>query len=126
MKVLVVDDSYIIRKALQNFITSSPSAQDLRIVGEAADGVAAMRLFEEKDPDLITMDITMPKMDGLTCIEKMMSLKPSARIIVISALNDKETALQALTKGALTFIPKPFSRESFEKGLSKALEGPDS
>ena len=104
MKVLIVDDSAIIRNSLQSIIQK----QGYEVLGQAANGLDALRLFEELEPDLVTMDITMPEMDGLSCVEAMLGQRPDAKIVVISALASKEVALKAIELGAREFIKKPY------------------
>jgi two-component system chemotaxis response regulator CheY len=81
------------------------------LIGTAQDGIEALALFQEHSPDLVTMDITMPKMDGVACTEKMFKMNPDCNILVVSALSDKATALKALKKGAKGFLYKPFTDE---------------
>lgn len=117
MKLLIVDDSSIIRKAIQKYL----GQLDVEIVGEAGDGKTALDLFQELDPDLVTMDITMPEMDGLTCLEEMLKIKPETRILVISALSDQATALKAMKNGAKGFLGKPFSEDKVKEAFERLL-----
>lgn len=119
MKLLIVDDSNIMRRAIEKYL----EAKQFTLVGTAADGEAALRLFFQFLPDLVTLDITMPKMDGLTCLEKMLAIKPDAKILVISALKDPVTGLQALKKGAKGFLPKPFTAAELQKEIEEILRG---
>ncbi len=108
MKLLIVDDSTIIRSRIAR-ILNDPRLGFIRVVGMAKNGVEALSLFSEEQPDLVTMDLTMPEMEGVECTERMMALNPTASILVISALSDKATALKALKKGARGFLYKPFT-----------------
>lgn len=114
LKLMIVDDSNIIR----NKISRVDKKSIFRVVSSVSDGEQAVDEFVEKQPDVITMDLTMPKMDGLTCIKKILDLNSSARILVISALADKETAIDALALGARGFLCKPFT----DKNLMATLE----
>ena len=114
-KVLIVDDSSIIRKIIQKSIVQD----NLEIVGIAGDGLEALKLFKEKSPDLVTLDITMPEMDGLSVLDEMIKQKPETKVIVISALSDKATGIQAIKKGAKSFIPKPFTTEDVQNAIHK-------
>lgn len=114
MKLLIVDDSTLIRKAIQKYAGQF----GLEVVGQARDGKEALELFESKDPDLVTMDITMPEMDGITCLEQMLIRKNSTKILIVTALSSKEKPLEALQKGARGFLNKPFT----ESELIEALE----
>jgi two-component system chemotaxis response regulator CheY len=119
MKLLIVDDSNIIRKAIQKYVAEF----HLEIVGEAPNGKVALDLFREKKPDLVTMDITMPEMDGLETLVEMQKLDPGPRIIIITALKDKDTALEALQKGAAGFLGKPFTETQLKEEMSRVIGG---
>ena len=119
MKLLIVDDSNIMKRAIEKYI----SEKGLEIIGFASNGEEALQLFELHKPDLVTLDITMPKMDGLTALERMLSLKPSTLILVISALKDPATGIQALKKGAKGFLPKPFTKEQLLEELDSIIGG---
>jgi len=105
MKLMIVDDSSIMRRAIGKYL--APLHLDL--VATASNGQEAVEQFQATLPDLVTLDITMPQMDGLTCLTKLLALKPTTRIIVISALTDPSTGLKALKLGAKSFLPKPFT-----------------
>ncbi|MDR3213507.1 MAG: response regulator [Azoarcus sp.] len=110
MKLLIVDDSAIIRSRIAR-VLSDLRLNSIEVVGMARNGMEAIALFLQNTPDIVTMDITMPEMDGVDCTEKMISLSPECNILVISALSDKATALKALKKGARGFLYKPFTDE---------------
>ena len=105
LKVLIVDDSQIMRDVMTKFLGNF----DLEIAGTARDGEEAIRLFREIEPDLVTLDITMPKIDGLAALKEMKKMRASAQIIIVSAINDKSVVLKALDAGAALFINKPVS-----------------
>jgi two-component system chemotaxis response regulator CheY len=119
MKLLIVDDSNIMRRAIEKYLES----KRFILVGTASDGEAAMQLFNQHLPDLVTLDITMPKMDGIACLEKMLRLKPDTKILIISALKDPVTGLQALKKGAQGFLPKPFTPGQLQTEIDEILRG---
>jgi len=110
MKLLIVDDSALIRSRIAR-IMDDPRIGDIQLLGMARNGVEAISLCAQHLPDLVTMDITMPEMNGVECTEKMIEIHPDCNILVISALSDKATALKALKKGARGFLYKPFSDE---------------
>lgn len=118
MKLLIVDDSNIIRKAIEKYT----SKYNLELVGTAGDGIKALEIFRLTMPDLVTLDITMPEMDGLSTLKEIMSIKPSTKVVVISAQSDKTTVLEALEEGAADFIPKPFNEEKLDSVLKKLIE----
>ncbi len=113
--VLIADDSAIIRKIIEKSITKDK----FEIIGIAADGLEALEQFKDKLPDIVTLDLTMPEMDGLSVLDEMIKIKPDVNVIVISALTDKATGIEAIRKGAKFFIPKPFTPEDIQKALDK-------
>lgn len=116
-RILIVDDSNII----QNQIERISQRADLEVAGKASNGEEALRLYEACRPDLVTMDLTMPRMNGISCIEEIVALDEDALILVVSALADKFTALQAISKGARGFINKPFSEQDLASAIMKVL-----
>jgi two-component system chemotaxis response regulator CheY len=115
MKLLVVDDSNIMRRAISKYLGNT----SLELVGTAGDGMEALKLFQETLPDLVTMDITMPKMDGLDSLKKILEIKEDTKILVVSALSDKATGLKALTLGAKGFLSKPFTQEELVEEIRR-------
>ena len=119
LRLLIVDDSNIMRRRIER----SQQFEDLQVVGAAANGVEALELFRQHDPDLVTMDLTMPQMDGIECIEKLVQLKLAVRILVVSALADKATAVDAMEKGANGFLNKPFTDRQLNDALAELMRG---
>jgi len=117
MKLLIVDDSMIMRKSISLFVKK----KDIEIVGEAANGKIALDLFKERDPDIVTMDLTMPEIDGYACIEEMIKIKPGVKILVITALQGKEAAIRAMELGAKGFLKKPINDENLEKSFNDLM-----
>jgi two-component system chemotaxis response regulator CheB len=105
IKVLIVDDSALIRQALTEILAADPAIQ---VVGTAPDPIIARERIKALAPDVLTLDIEMPRMDGLTFLEKLMALRPMP-VLVVSTLTQKgtETALRALELGAVDYVPKP-------------------
>lgn len=87
----------------------------------ASDGILALTVFKQQLPDVVTLDITMPHMDGLAALSKMIEIKPSIVVLVISALADHHTAIESLSRGAREFICKPFTSEDLQKALDSLL-----
>lgn len=117
-KLMIVDDSNIIRRRIER----SHQIDSLQLVGTAGNGVEAVEMFRKTDPDVVTMDLTMPQMDGIECISRLVTLKPSVRILVISALADKATAVEAMEKGANGFLNKPFTDRQLNEAIADLLK----
>lgn len=116
MKLLIVDDSNIIRSRIAR-IALHPGLRGVSVVGLAKDGMEAVELCRHTVPDVVTMDLTMPEMDGISCIDALMADYPDLNILVVSALSDKATAIAALKKGARGFLLKPFSDAQLTSAL---------
>jgi two-component system chemotaxis response regulator CheY len=110
MKVLIVDDSLIIRKTILGYLENF---EDIEVVGTPMDGHNALEIFREKRPDIVTLDITLPGIDGMDVLEEMMKINPNAKVVVITALKDKSTGLKAIRLGARGYIVKPFNLKKF-------------
>ena len=117
-RLLIVDDSSIMRRTIEKNI----EAYGLEIVGQAANGKEALRIIEEQKPDVITLDITMPEMDGIACLEEIMQIHPKAKVMIITALSDKLTGLIALDKGARGFMFKPVNADDLARSFDKLLK----
>lgn len=117
-KLLIVDDSSISRSRIARAALHA-QLKDLSICGLAANGVEALKISAREKPQLVTMDLTMPEMDGVACIDAMIQQLPEVKILVISALSDKITAINALKKGASGFLYKPFTDEQLANALAE-------
>jgi two-component system chemotaxis response regulator CheY len=104
MKCLIVDDAAFMRMSLRQIIQSNGYQE----IVEASNGNEAIEMYKREKPDLVTMDVTMPEMDGLTAIKHIIALDPQAKIIVCSAMGQKDIVLEAIQAGAKSFIVKPF------------------
>jgi two-component system chemotaxis response regulator CheY len=118
INVLIVDDLTFIKMVLKDLVEKA----GFRVVGEASDGEEAVRLFDEKRPDIVLMDITMPKMDGLTALQRILEKDPEAKVIMCSALGQQRLILQAIQLGAKDFIVKPFRPERVIGSIKKILD----
>jgi two-component system chemotaxis response regulator CheY len=116
-KLMIVDDSNIMRRRIER----SNQFEELQLIGTASNGLEALELFKKMDPDVITMDLTMPQMDGIECIENIVRIKPAIRILVISALADKATAVEAMEKGANGFLNKPFTDRQLNEAIAELI-----
>lgn len=115
LKLMIVDDSNIIRSKIRR----SHNDQKFSLVATASNGKEAVEMFKNNQPQVVTMDLTMPEMDGLECIEKLIALDPTVAILVVSALSDKSTGIQALELGAQGFLLKPFTEEQLSEALDE-------
>ena len=116
-RIMIVDDSNVIR----NRISRGSGTMDFEVVASAANGEEAIALYRQHHPDVVTMDLTMPQMDGLECIKRIRDMSKDTSILVISALSDRQTGLKALQYGARGFICKPFTDEQLVLALSKLI-----
>jgi two-component system, chemotaxis family, chemotaxis protein CheY len=117
LKMMIVDDSNIIRRRIER----SQQIERLEVVGSAANGREAVELFQRTSPDVVTMDLTMPEMDGIECVEQLVKINPDVLILVISALADKATAVEAIERGANGFLCKPFTDRQLNHALEELL-----
>jgi two-component system chemotaxis response regulator CheY len=118
MKLLIVDDSLIMRRAIERTLTASRFTE-IRV---ASNGRMAIEEFDRFRPDVVTMDITMPEMDGLTAVEQILDRNPDAMILVVSALADKASAVEAIKRGAQGFLLKPVTAESLQEAIDEILD----
>ena len=116
-KLLTVDDSNVIRNRIQRALEDTA----FELVGTAANGADAVEMMKKHNPDAVTMDLTMPHMDGLTCISEMVKINPDVNILVVSAISDKKTGIRALKLGARGFICKPFSDDQLRDALLEMI-----
>ena len=119
LRMMIVDDSNIIRRRIER----CQNVPELEVVGSASNGIEAIELFMATDPDVVTMDITMPQMDGIECVERLVEIKPDVLILVVSALADKATAVEAMEKGANGFLNKPFTDRQLNDALLELIAG---
>lgn len=117
-KMMIVDDSSLIRARIQN----EYDKETFEIVAQASDGRKAVDAFIANRPEVVTMDLTMPNLDGIETIEKLIEIDEDVKILVVSALNDKNTGMEAIEKGALGFIHKPFTPEELRDALELIIE----
>ncbi|NHZ62707.1 protein-glutamate methylesterase/protein-glutamine glutaminase [Massilia genomosp. 1] len=118
IKVLIVDDSALIRSVMSEIISSQP---DMEVVGVAPDPLVARELIKQTNPDVLTLDVEMPKMDGLDFLEKLMRLRPMP-VVMVSSLTERgsEITMRALELGAVDFVTKP--KISIQSGMREYTE----
>jgi two-component system chemotaxis response regulator CheY len=116
--VLVADDLKFIKLVLRELLEKA----GFRVIGEASNGEEAVDLYESKRPDVVLMDITMPKMDGLAALKQILKFDPQAKVIMCSALGQQSLIVQALQLGAKDFIVKPFREDRVVAAIKKILD----
>lgn len=121
MRIMVVDDSNMIRTRISRVVQNG-GLPDVTLVGLARNGAEAVRIARVTQPEVVTMDLTMPEMDGVECIRELLLLLPKINILVVSALSDKSTAIAALRQGARGFVAKPFSDDDLKMALLDMME----
>lgn len=114
-KVLIVDDASFMRASLKLMLERN----GFQVAGEAENGAVAVKKYEEIRPDIVTMDITMPIMDGIQAIKEIKKFDPNAKIIVVSAMGQESYVRDAVLAGAKGFIVKPYKEDHILKTLSK-------
>ena len=114
-RLLVVDDALFMRKLLSDVAAEA----GWEVVGEAANGLEAVALYDRLRPDLVTMDLVMPEMGGLEALRQIRAHDPDARVVVVTALDQKQALMDSIREGAMDFIVKPFERERVLKLLAK-------
>ena len=115
--ILVVDDAKFMRLTLGNMLSSSGH----EVVGEAENGMIAVEKYRELHPDLVTMDITMPDMNGIEAVRKILSEFPHAKIIMCSAMGQQKVVVEAIEAGAKDFIVKPFDEVRVDEAIKRVL-----
>lgn len=116
-RILVVDDAAFMRMMIKDILTKN----GYEVVGEAADGAQAVEKFKELQPDLVTMDITMPEMDGITALKEIRKINPNAKVVMCSAMGQQAMVIDAIQVGAKDFIVKPFQADRVLEAIQKTL-----
>lgn len=117
-RVLIVDDSRLARATVRKYLLQA----GLEIAGEAGNGREAIELFNRLSPDLVTLDITMPEMDGLTAFREIRKLAPNAAVLLVTSLDQKFIADEVANDPYGAFIPKPFSSFDLMKAVRRVLK----
>jgi two-component system chemotaxis response regulator CheY len=119
-RVLIVDDAMFMRAMIRDILVNSGRYE---VVGEASNGQEAVEQFQALTPDLVTMDIVMPQMDGIEACREILKSSPKARIVMCSALGQEALVIESIAAGAKDFIVKPFSAEKVLKVLDSVMVG---
>ncbi|MDY0322441.1 MAG: response regulator [Candidatus Carbobacillus sp.] len=116
-RVLVVDDAAFMRMMIKDIL----SKNGYEVVGEASDGAQAVEKYKELQPDLVTLDITMPEMDGIAALKQIRTIDPQAKVIMCSAMGQQAMVIEAIQAGAKDFIVKPFQADRVLEAVRKTL-----
>ncbi len=116
-RLLIVDDALIMRKRIKDIAEKA----GWEVAGEATNGEEAIELYRKESPDLVTLDIVMPKMDGVTALKHVLAADPQARVVMISAVDQKEKLSECIGSGAIDFIVKPFDSARLKRFFEKHL-----
>lgn len=116
-KILMVDDSRTSKKMLRAILEESGHL----VIGEASDGEEGYLKYKELQPDMVTMDITMPKMDGLECLQLIRKFDNKAKVVMITAAGQKDKMISAIKHGATEFLTKPFDKDEIIKVIDKVV-----
>jgi two-component system chemotaxis response regulator CheY len=116
-RILITDDALFMRVTLKNILTKN----GYEIAGEATNGREAVQLYASTQPDLVTMDITMPEMDGISAVREIKKADPEAKIIMCTAMGQKNMVMEAVAAGARDFIVKPFQPDKVLESVQKLL-----
>jgi two-component system chemotaxis response regulator CheY len=117
-RILIADDASFMRQMIREII--EPEGHE--VVGEATNGIEAVDLYNELSPDLVTMDIVMPKRSGIDAVKAILAEHPTACVVMCSALGQETLVMEALQAGARDFIVKPFKPDSVVSTIAKLLE----
>jgi len=115
--ILIVDDAAFMRMMVKDILVKN----GFIVVGEAQDGMEAVEKYKELSPDLVTMDITMPEMDGIAALKQIKEINSDAKVIMCSAMGQQAMVIDAIQAGAKDFIVKPFQGERVIEAIQKAL-----
>lgn len=116
-KIMVVDDAVFMRTMMKEILKS----EGFEIVAEAANGEEAVQLYKQVKPDVVTMDITMPEMDGVDALAAIKKIDPQAKVIMCSAMGQQEMVIRAIKAGAMDFIVKPIQKDRVIAAVKKVL-----
>lgn len=114
-KIMIVDDAAFMRITIKNMLTKS----EHEVVGEAENGKVAVERYKALNPDIVTMDITMPEMDGLEALKQIVAYDPGAKVIMVSAMGQEAMVRDAVMSGAKGFIVKPFKEDGILAAIAK-------
>lgn len=116
-RVLIVDDASFMRMMIKDILQKN----GFEVVGEASNGIEAVNLYKKEKPDVVTMDITMPDMDGIEAVKEIKIFDPAAKVIMCSAMGQQSMVMDAIKSGAKDFIVKPFQADRVLEAIRKVV-----
>ena len=116
-KVLIVDDAAFMRMMIKDILQKN----GFEVIGEGSNGIEAVNLYKKERPDVVTMDITMPDMDGIEAVKEIRAFDPSAKVIMCSAMGQQSMVMDAIKSGAKDFIVKPFQADRVLEAIRKVV-----
>lgn len=116
-KVLIVDDAVFMRMKLRDILEKN----GYEVVAEAQNGLEAVEKYKQDSPDLVTMDITMPEMDGVAALKEIKAFDTDAKVIMCSAMGQQSMVMEAIQTGALDFIVKPFDTDRVLQSIERVM-----
>lgn len=116
-RILITDDALFMRVTLRNILEKN----GYEIAGEAANGRESLEMYQKVKPDLVTMDITMPEMDGISALKEIKKVDPNATIVMCTAMGQKQMVMEAVSAGAKDFIVKPFQPDKVLESIQKLI-----
>jgi DNA-binding NarL/FixJ family response regulator len=119
-KVLIADDHPLVRSGVRRALEEE---QDLEVVGEATNGAKVLPLIGQTDPDLVVLDLSMPQLDGLTCLDQIRKRYPDVKVVILSASGDPERVQAALARGATAYVLKSIDVRDLASALRQAIAG---
>lgn len=117
IKILVVDDAAFMRMTIKGILEKN----GFKVVGEAEDGITAIKMYSEFKPDIVTMDITMPEMSGVDALKIIKRYDSKAKVVMVTAMGQESMVMDAVSHGAKAFIIKPFKEDHVIKTLKKVM-----
>ncbi|MFL0269682.1 response regulator [Candidatus Clostridium radicumherbarum] len=116
-RVLIVDDAAFMRMMIKDILEKN----GFQIIGEANNGIKAVELYKKEKPDIVTMDITMPDMDGIEAVKEIRAFDPAAKVVMCSAMGQQTMVMDAIRAGARDFIVKPFQPDRVLEAIRKVV-----
>lgn len=117
-RILIVDDASFMRKVLKDIIKTNGLASE---IFEAADGIEGVKAYQKVKPDLVTMDVNMPRVDGIQALRAILKINPMAKVVMITAIEEKHIVQDAMKLGARDYVVKPFDRSNVPLVLNKVI-----